>query len=271
MINSINHEKLTTAAEQMLTESVLCWQAWDKLEAETLDDCIITHSSVDFPFFNNVMSPNFNKESASERIEELLYQVGKKEKAVCWWLGMHAQPDNLGELLEAAGAFKAMENQLMAIELKDLPEAVIPKGIDIVEVTMPEQLRQWTSVVAQAHGIPEEIEDHWTDMYQAAGFGPESAVTRHFLALIDGKPVGATSLITAAGVCSVANVATDANYRHQGIGSAMTLWPLKVAEQQGYSVACLSASADGEPVYIKLGFQNLQKNAVYLWMPPSAE
>ena len=104
-------------------------------------------------------------------------------------------------------------------------------------------------------------------MYAAAGFGPESAVTRHFIAYLDGKLVGATSMITAAGVASVANVATDINYRGKGIGSALTLWPLHIAHQNGYKVAGLSASEDGVPVYTKLGFQRLVKNAVYLWMP----
>ena len=271
MIQSLEDNNLMTAAEQMLTESVLCWQSWGKLEAVNFDDCIITRSSVDFPFFNNVMSPNFSEDSAADRIEELLQAVSKKEKAVCWWLGMNAQPENLAELLETKGAFKAMENRMMAIEVQNLPEVVMPKGVDIVEVTSRQQLEQWTSVVAPAHGIPPEMEEHWTDMYHAAGYGPESSVTRHFLAMIDGKPVGATSLITAAGVCSVANVATETDYRKRGIGSILTLWSLKVAEQQGYKVACLSASPDGEPVYEKLGFEKFQKNEVYLWMPVSAE
>ena len=270
MIESLNDNNLMTAAEQMLTESVLCWQAWNKLEAINFDDCIITRSSEDFPFFNNVMSPNFSEDSAADRIEELLQAVGKKERAVCWWLGMNAQPTNLAELLQEAGAFKAMENRMMAIEVKNLPEVVMPEGVEMLEVSSKEQLEQWTSVVAPAHGIPAEMEEHWTDMYEAAGYGPESSVTRHFMALIDGKPVGATSLITAAGVCSVGSVATVADYRKRGIGSVLTLWPLKVAELLGYRVACLSASPDGEPVYEKLGFEKFQKNEVYLWMPASA-
>ena len=269
MIRSLNDNNLMNAAEQMLTESVLCWQSWDKLEAVNFNDCTITRSSVDFPFFNNVMSPNLSEDSAADRIKELLQAVGKKERAVCWWLGMNAQPGNLAELLQAAGAFKAMENRMMAIEVQNLPEVVMPEDVEIIEVTSKEQLEQWTSVVAPAHGIPPEMEEHWTDMYHAAGYGPQSSVTRHFLAMIDGKPVGATSLITAAGVCSVANVATDTHYRHRGVGSALTLWPLEIAKQQGYKVACLSASPEGEPVYARLGFEKFQKNEVYLWVPAS--
>lgn len=271
MIKNLNDSNLMTAAEQMLKESVLCWQAWDKLEAVSFDDCSITRSFVDFPFFNNVMSPKLPEDSAADRIEELLQAVGKKERAVCWWLGVNAQPANLAARLEAAGAFKAMENRMMAIEIQNLPEVVMPEAVEIIEVTTRQQLEQWTAVIAPAHGIPAEMEGHWTDMYEGAGYGPESSVTRHFLAMMNSKPVGATSLITAAGVCSVANVATDADYRHRGIGSALTIWPLKVAEQQGYKVACLSASPDGEPVYAKLGFEKFQKNEVYLWMPASEE
>ena len=268
MTVSADNKSLISSIEQMLKESVLCWGDWDKLEVEKLEDCTITHSPVSFPFFNNVMEPAFSQDTARQRIDEVLNLVGKKEQPVCWWLGQSNQPANLAELLEEVGAFKAMENMLMAAELKDLPEVVLPTGLEIVEVTSREQLADWTSVVAPAHNIPTEMTQHWTDMYAAAGFGPESSVTRHFIAYLNGQLVGATSLITAAGVASVANVATDINFRGQGVGSALTLWPLHIAKQAGYMIAGLSASKDGEPVYAKLGFQRLVKNAVYLWMPP---
>ncbi len=269
-IETLQSENLIEAAEQMLQESVLCWGAWDKLEVEHLEDSVITRSPIDFPFFNNVMSAVISSQSAAARIKELNEQVGGNEKGVCWWLGQGNRPDNLAALLENAGAFKVMENCLMAVELDQLPEVDIPEGIEVVEVISNEQLAQWNSVVCPAHEIPADIQPHWREMYAAAGYGPESKVTRHFLALQNGKAVGATSLITAAGVASVANVATDKAYRQRGIGSLLNFWPLKVAEQCGYKVACLSASPGGVPVYAKLGFEELATSSAYLWMPQPA-
>ena len=269
MIQSLHDEHLIQAAEQMLEDSVLCWEAWDKLEVQRFDDCTITRSPIDFPFFNNIMGADISSRPARKRVKELFDVVSGKEKAVCWWLGHRHNPANLARLLEKEGASKVMENCLMAIELEALPEIDMPDGIRIVEVINEEQLIQWADIVGPAHDIPEPMRPYWAEVYAAAGYGPDSQITRHFLALSDGKAVGATTLITAAGVASVANVATDKDYRRQGIGRTLTFCPLKAAQQGGYKVACLSASPAGEPVYARLGFKRLGKNAAYLWMPPS--
>ena len=267
IINDLSDPCLMDAADKMLVESVLCWGKWDKMEIEELDDCTITKSDIDFPFFNCVLSPRFSENNVEARLQEAIEKVSRGTNNVSIWLGQHYKPENLQEKLEKAGAVKIANPLIMAAELEDLEGVNLPRGLEIVEVTNREQLEQWTSVVVPAHQIPENIAIHWTDMYESAGYGPNDSLNRHFIAVLHGEVVGATTLITASGIASVANVSTREDKRKNGIGSAMTIWPLKVAQDEGYKVACISASPDGQPVYERLGFKGLRNVAVYLSAP----
>lgn len=270
LLQTATDPDLAAAAERMLAASVLSWEAWERLQIERQPDCILTRSDLDFPFFNNVMFPKLAPATAPDRIAQLIEAVGANERAVCWWVTPSSAPADLGALLEGAGAARVQQDHLMAAELATQPQPRLPAGLEIAEVVTRAQLARWTSVVVPAHGIPAAMGRHWIDAYAAAGFGSADAVNRHFIGTLDGKPVGAATLISAAGLAGLANVATAESVRGRGVGSAMTLWPLAIARLAGYKVCCLSASAAGKAVYDRLGFRSYGEVAVHLWRPPDA-
>ena len=57
--------------------------------------------------------------------------------------------------------------------------------------------------------------------------------------------------------------------RRQGIGTAMTLVPLRDAQALCYRAGVLGASADGLSVYQRLGFKAYSRTAQYRWSPQS--
>ncbi len=73
-----------------------------------------------------------------------------------------------------------------------------------------------------------------------------------------------SSLFTGAGAASIASVATLPHAQRRGIGSAMSLAPLIEARRRGFRIDTLCASAEGEPVYRRLGFREYCRTGMFL-------
>ena len=110
--------------------------------------------------------------------------------------------------------------------------------------------------------INEEFEKFWYDFFVDAIFNPKF---RTYLALLNGKPVGASQLFLSEGVAGIYNVTCIPEARGLGIGSAITLAPLLKAREMGYRIGVLQASKRGYNVYRRLGFQDFGKLSLYLW------
>jgi len=88
---------------------------------------------------------------------------------------------------------------------------------------------------------------------------------RHYVGLVEGELVTSSTLVLGAGLTGLYNVATVPEARRQGIGSAITLAPLREARAPGYRIGTLNSSQMAVGLYRRLGFQEYCKICYCLW------
>jgi ribosomal protein S18 acetylase RimI-like enzyme len=77
----------------------------------------------------------------------------------------------------------------------------------------------------------------------------------HFLASVDGKPVGTASAFVEAGVVGLASVGVRPEFRRREIGSAITLAALDAAQNLGCRLGVLFSSPRAVAMYERIGFR----------------
>ncbi len=146
----------------------------------------------------------------------------------------------------------------MAVNLADVPFDISkPNGLTIYVVQDEASLHQWIEVVNVGLFGGREL-----DKRLILNLIEEKDIA-FFLGILNGKPVATSMLFLSSGVAGLYLISTLAQFRGQGIGKAMTLVPLQLAQREGYKLGILQATSMGELVYQKLGFQELFEFGLY--------
>jgi GNAT superfamily N-acetyltransferase len=155
----------------------------------------------------------------------------------------------------------------MAADLPSLNDD-LPMPLDLVveEVNDAETLMTWCQISSEVLELPPFTAEAWSGIFASVPFGP-GKVHRHYLARLGGVPVGTSSVYYGAGVAGISSVATVPEARRKGVGSAVTLEPLKEARRLGYRIATLFSSEMAVSMYQKLGFKEYCRCSLYLWIP----
>ena len=85
----------------------------------------------------------------------------------------------------------------------------------------------------------------------------------HFVASLDGEPLGCSVLSLGGGVAGIYDVGVVPKARRQGIGTAITLAPCVFAQELGYQAAVLVPSPEGKLIYDRMGFEEVCKMSCY--------
>jgi ribosomal protein S18 acetylase RimI-like enzyme len=141
-----------------------------------------------------------------------------------------------------------MAADLLALN-EDLP---VPAHLAIEHVQDAETLRTWAHAAYEGLGLPISSVQSGIDLF--AGLGCELPV-RNYLGVLQGKPVATSQLFLGARVAGIYVVSTLPEARRQGIGTAMTLAPLRDARSMGFRVGILHSSPMGVGMYRRLGFR----------------
>lgn len=204
--------------------------------------------------FNVVCRTRLRARDADASIAAAVAHFRAKSFPFAWWVGPGATPDDLETRLTAHGLARQEQEAGMAMDLSRLPALTLPPGLTVHRVSTERELADFARVVASNwEPMDRAVLDFYARTARAA-LALDSPV-RFYLGLLDGEPVATSECHLSHGVAGLYSVSTLKAFRRRGIGGALTLVPLLEAREAGYRTATLQASADGEPVYARLGFE----------------
>jgi GNAT superfamily N-acetyltransferase len=151
----------------------------------------------------------------------------------------------------------------MAADLSTLDDLDPGLPVVVVRVTDRALVEAWFGVFAPAFDLSKAAASAFRDLILAGGLGDEAPM-RNYIAFVGGQPVATGSLVCAAGVGGIYNIATRADRRGRGIGRAITFALMREAADLGYRAAILWSTAAGLPVYRRLGFEERVRVPTYL-------
>ncbi len=222
-------------------------------------------TGIPHPAFNVVFGTRFERVDVDARIKATLQRFESQGLPMMWRVGPSTRPVGLGRDLVARGLEHAEDEAGMAADLStlraDAPEA---SAVTIQLVSNAEMLEGWIEVLSIVFGIPESARRGLFDIEASLGFGAD-VPRRLYVGLYQGVPVATSLLFLGAGVAGISAVGTLPGARRQGIGTLMTLAPLRDARAMGYRIGTLHASEMGLGMYRRLGFCEYCKLASYVW------
>ena len=256
---------LTHAVEANLFAVMPLWRRWPAAEVHDDPGLLWSLTGSPFPIFNSVMRANLAPAEADAAIAAAVARGRSRDVPLLWWTGPATRPADLGERLVAGGFAHAEDAPGMAVDLRDLPDAPqSPPGLVVEQVADPETLREWCAAMSAGYEMPAAFGETYDDCLIHVGLEPRAPV-RHYLGRLDGVPVATATLVLAAGVAGIYDVATIPAARRNGIGAIITTQPLRDALAEGYRAGILHSSAAGLSLYRRLGFREYCSIGQYLW------
>ena len=218
------------------------------------DDLTWYETGIPDPGFNGVFKARLRSDALDRRIEGTLEPFRRRKLPMCWWVGPASGPADLGEHLESHGLKLEDRPPGMAVELDLLRKVEPPRELRIERVRDRKALAEWSRILISAFGIPIESSGLLLELFDRAGYAPDSNMS-HYVGILGDEVVSSSTLFLEGEVAGIYNVATLPDARGRGIGAAMTLAPLQEARERGRRIGVLQSSEMGYGVYRRLGFE----------------
>ena len=232
---------------------------------EVVDDArsLRVATGVPSPLFNPVLRATVAPEEVGDLVEEAREWYRVRRLPWSWYVGPASGPGPIASELERRGFAKVTEPPGMAADLAGLDALDPGLPVTVRRVTDAAMVDAWFGVFAPAFELSRAAASAFRDLILAGGLGDDAPML-NYLAYVGGEPVATGSLVPAAGVGGIYNIATRASRRGRGIGGAITWTLMSEAAAMGYAVAILWSTAAGFPVYRRLGFVERVRVPTYL-------
>lgn len=232
---------------------------------EAIDDArsLRVATGVPSPLFNPVLRATVDQDDVRDLVDEARAWYRRRRLPWSWYVGPATGPGDVAGELERRGFAKVNEPPGMAADLTLLDQLPGERDVVVQRVTGAREVDAWFSVFAPAFELSRSAAVAFRDLIVAGGLD-DDAPMRNYIAYDGREAVATGSLVPAAGVGGIYNIATQADRRGRGIGRAITLALMHEAAALGYEVAILWSTSAGLPVYRRLGFKERIRVPTYL-------
>jgi GNAT superfamily N-acetyltransferase len=200
--------------------------------------------------YNGVIWARLTEEEAELLPPILVDRFRMHQLPSTWHLDAGTQPADLRDRLATLGCVPvepAIGTAALIVDatrgMRDLPQLMVER------VTTPGDLSAWMDIWASVSGEPRAPREA---LYTSLGLKRVEPL-RHYLARLDGRPVGVSQLFLGQQAAGVYAVGVRPDYRRIGIGAALVQRPLLEARTLGYDLAVADPSADTLPFFSALG------------------
>lgn len=202
-----------------------------------------------------VSAARFTPESADARIRTILEHHRRHMEPTLWWTGPVSAPADLESRLQRYGLHCQRRLPGMVCDLLAMRTG-FPRP-EKLEIRAVEDFSIFHQREHPFFGAGDTVRRR--NLIEGIGFMARTEPRRawHFVAFLDGVPLGCATVFLGAGVAGLYHVGTVQRARGYGIGKAVTLAALEHARDLGCRVSILHASDEGEPIYRRIGYREV--------------
>ena len=178
---------------------------------------------------------------------------------------LFARSEAEGEAAADAGLHVLVERYPAMVRHEPFPERQPPEGIELRRVRDDGGARDYSAVADAAFpalGMPAGL---LADM-PAEGFLRDDAAA--FVAYEEDRPLACASVVLARGIGGIQWVGVLEEERGRGLAALSTAAAANAGFELGADCAWLEASHMGEPVYVRMGFEEVYSYRIYVAPPP---
>jgi ribosomal protein S18 acetylase RimI-like enzyme len=185
----------------------------------------------------------------------------QRERGFTWFARSPAED----EAAERAGLHVLIERYPAMVLREPVDQPPAADGVSLRRLSGENEARDYLRVVDAAFvalGMPAGV---LGDFRPAAFLGEETAA---FVAYLDGRPVAAASVVLARGIGGIQWVGVLEEARGRGLAALCTAAASNAGFSMGADCVWLEASHLGEPVYRRMGFEEVFNYRLWVAAPP---
>lgn len=215
-----------------------------------------------------IFKADLKPEDVDQKIDYVVEYFNSRNMSFWWSVCPSSKPDNLGEYLKAHSFNEMDDTPIMAAELHNLvDDRPKPKDFVIKEANDEDSIRLFWDLWYTGYPMPEISGKLFADCFVEIGYHSDNKM-KLFIGYLTGEPVATSIMILEGGVVGLNGVVVLPEARGKGIGTEMSLHPLRVARSVGYKIGVLDATQHGLGIYQRIGFHEVCSANVYTYASP---